>query len=187
MKRPFTLTLRRPLTTKCLVSPISDGMSVLYIYINPAQEQEVVLVTAVRLSSALTFCFWSAIQLLSHQMQLPKTWLILISRTISILEFSLLKFFWLLAKHWSCHHDHWTKSWVQLFPYATCVIKSNLLLYIPWILVSFHALRSWAFSNPSQSPMLAHCSVHEWVIAGSERWKVYWGVDPDTAHCYWSV
>lgn len=55
------------------------------------------------------------------------------------------------------------------------------------ILVSFHALGSWAFSNPSQSPMLAHCSVHEWVTAGSERWKVYCGADPDTAHCYLSV
>lgn len=131
-------------------------------------------------------------------MQLPKTWLILISRTISIPEF-FLKVFWLLAKHWSCYHDHWTKSWVQLFPSVTCVIikmwgqnkqtnkKTTVLSYIPWSLVSLHALGSWAISNPSQSPMLAHCSVHEWVTAGSERWKVYCGVDPDTAHWYLSV
>lgn len=85
------------------------------------------------------------------------------------------------------------KSWVQLFPSVTCVLtkisceKEICDSCVPWILVSFHALASWAFSNPSQSPMLAHCSVHEWVTAGSERWKVYCGADPDTAHCYLSI
>lgn len=45
MKRPFTLVLRRPVSTKCSVSPISDGMSVKFK--KPTQNQEQVLIKAV--------------------------------------------------------------------------------------------------------------------------------------------
>lgn len=109
-----------------------------------------------------------------------------------------LKFFGLLAKRWSCQHDQWTKSWVKLFPSVTRVIvrmwrgkktnKTKFAFIYPFeFLTSFHALGSRAIPNPSQSPTLAHCSVHEWVTAGSERWKVYCGADPDTACCLLSV
>lgn len=66
-----------------------------------------------------------------------------------------------------------------------------LLKYFPYglhkSLFHFVVLSCLAVFNPFQSPALAHCSVHEWVTAGSERWKVYCGVDPDSARWYLGI